>query len=274
MKNNYITKKVTSLILLSVFLLLLPACTERTNPNLNIASESLRKEVFALVSSAENSTIDHSKQYSYIEDIKDGRGYTAGIIRFTSKKGDLLDVVQYYTSLVPNNSLKKYIPALKKVNGTSSHKGLGRKFIKAWKTSAKTKAMIKAQNHILNQQYMDPAIANAKKDHLSPLGQYIYYDALVVHGDGSDSDSFGGIRKTAMSKAKTPSQGGNESHYLYVFLKSREKIMLKEEAHKDLSRLNVQRKFIKEKNWNLKLPLSWTMYGDHYYLTQSELKKL
>lgn len=121
---------------------------------------------------------------------------------------------------------------------------------------------------------MDPAIANAKKDHLSPLGQYIYYDALVVHGDGSDPDSFGGIRKTAMSKAKTPSQGGNESHYLYAFLKSREKIMLKEEAHKDLSRLNVQRKFIKEKNWNLKLPLSWTMYGDHYYLTQSELKKL
>ncbi len=52
--------------------------------------------------------------------------------------------------------------------------------------------MIQAQNHILNKQYMEPAISNAAKDYLSPLGQYIYYDALVVHGDGMDTDSFEG----------------------------------------------------------------------------------
>lgn len=274
MKNNHITKKFISLILTSIFIVSISACTKKTDSSTTIASGNLRKEVFALVSSAENSTLDYSKQYSYIEDIKDGRGYTAGIIGFTSKNGDLFDVVRYYSSLSPNNSLKKYIPALKEVKGTSSHKNLGANFMKAWKQAAKTKTMIKAQNHILNKQYMDPAISNAKKDRLSPLGQYIYYDALVVHGDGNDSDSFGGIRKAALKKAKTPSQGGSESHYLYAFLKAREKIMLKEQAHKDLSRINVQRKFIKEKNWNLNLPLSWTMYGDHYYLTQSKLKKL
>ena len=274
MKNNHFTQNFTSLILLSIFLLFLTACNRRDTSTLTIASGNLRKEVFALVSSAENSTLDYSKQYSYIEDIKDGRGYTAGIIGFTSKNGVLLDVIRYYTSLSPNNSLKKYIPALKKVKGTSSHKGLGINFVKVWKQSSKTSAMIKAQNHVLNKQYMEPAISNAKKDHLSPLGQYIYYDALVVHGDGSDIDSFGGIRKNAIKKAKTPSKGGSESHYLYTFLKVREKVMLKEKAHKNLSRIKVQRKFIKERNWNLTLPLSWTMYGDSYYLDKSKLKKL
>lgn len=51
---------------------------------------------------------------------------------------------------------------------------------------------------------MEPAISNATKDYLSPLGQYIYYDALVVHGDGMDTDSFEETRKAALAKAKTP----------------------------------------------------------------------
>src|SRR6185295_14919320 len=37
-----------------------------------------------LVSSAENSSLDWRAQFSYIEDIGDGRGYTAGIIGFCS----------------------------------------------------------------------------------------------------------------------------------------------------------------------------------------------
>ena len=267
-------KKITFITLISFLLLFLCGCTNKKQPEPNISSGNLRKEVFALVSSAENSTLDYSKQYSYIEDIHDGRGYTAGIIGFTSKNGDLLDVIRYYTRLKPHNPLKKYIPALKQVRSTASHKGLGSNFVKAWKKVGRSTKMIQAQNHILNKQYMDPAISNAEKDHLSPLGQYIYYDALVVHGDGMDPDSFGGIRKTALSKAKAPSQGGSEAHYLYTFLKVRATVMQKEEAHQDLSRINTQRKFIKEEKWDLQLPLTWIMYGDHFYLTKDKLNRL
>ena len=46
----------------------------------DISSGKLREKVFAFVSSAENSSIDYAEQYAYIEDIGDGRGYTAGII--------------------------------------------------------------------------------------------------------------------------------------------------------------------------------------------------
>ena len=80
----------------------------------NISDNNLKKIVFSLVSSAENSTLDYNEQYSYIEDIGDGRGYTAGIIGFTSGTGDLLDVVNEYCKLKKNdNLLKKYIPVLK-----------------------------------------------------------------------------------------------------------------------------------------------------------------
>ncbi len=51
-----------------------------------------KKEIaMRLVSSAENSSLDWRAQYRYIEDIHDGRGYTAGIIGFCSGTGDMLE---------------------------------------------------------------------------------------------------------------------------------------------------------------------------------------
>ncbi|KJY45898.1 chitosanase, partial [Streptomyces sp. NRRL S-444] len=62
-----------------------------------------------IVSSAENSSLDWKAQYKYIEDIDDGRGYTAGIIGFCSGTGDMLDLVEYYTDVKPGNVLAKYL---------------------------------------------------------------------------------------------------------------------------------------------------------------------
>ena len=239
-----------------------------------ISSGELRKEVFALVSSAENSSTDYSKEYDYIEDIGDGRGYTAGIIGFTTGTGDLLEVVERYTKLKPNNQLKKYIPALKKVNGTDSHKGLGKAFEKDWKNATKSEKMIQAQNDILDEQYMNVALRYAKKDGLHPLGQYIYYDALVVHGSGDGHDCFEAIRNAALKQTKAPFNGGNETKFLTAFLDARVPVMKMEEAHSDLSRINTQRKFLKEKNFNLKLPLKWKMYGDSFSLTKAQISKM
>lgn len=232
----------------------------------NISTGELRKEVFALVSSAENSSVDYQEQYRYIEDIGDGRGYTAGIIGFTTGTGDLLDVINRYTELKPDNELKKYIPALEQVNGTDSHEGLGEEFEKDWAEAAQSDEMIEAQNDILDEQYMIPAVEYAVEDGLSPLGQYIYYDALVVHGSGDSEDSFEAIRDEALKKAAAPSAGGNEADYLTAFLDARVPVMKMEEAHSDLSRLDAQRKFLEEGNYNLSLPLEWDMYGEHFSL--------
>lgn len=229
-----------------------------------IKSGQLRDTTFSLVSSAENSTLNYQKQYAYIEDIGDGRGYTAGIIGFTTKNGDLRQVVLRYQKLRPNNELTAYLPALKQDLGTNSHKGLGKSFVKAWKKAASDKKFVQAQNDILNQQYMKPALKAAKKDNLGPLGQYIYYDALVVHGPGNDSDSFGGIRHQARIEARSPIH--NQGAYLRTFLKVRTKVMKKEAAHKDLSRIKVQEQLIQSKNYRLQRPIKWKMYGDSYQL--------
>jgi chitosanase len=229
--------------------------------------EDTRTIFFCLVSSAENSSLNYKAQYAYIEDISDGRGYTAGIIGFTSATGDLLEVVKLYASLKPlNNPLKKYIPSLEKVNGTPSHRGLGKSFVKAWKKASSDTEMIMAQDSILDTMYYNPAFYYAQIDSLSTLGTFIYYDALVVHGPGDDEDSFGGIRKATLSVAHPPSENGDEKQWLESFLKIRTYVMKKEAAHSDLSRIVTQQKFINEKNYNLSLPLYWDMYGDKFTL--------
>ncbi|WUH95839.1 chitosanase [Streptomyces sp. NBC_00433] len=250
-----------------------PAAQHRTSAAAPAATgtglaDSHKKEIaMELVSSAENSSLDWKAQYKYIEDIGDGRGYTAGIIGFCSGTGDMLELVQHYTDLKPGNVLAKYLPALEQVNGTDSHSGLGSAFVSAWKTAAKDTVFQQAQNDERDDVYFNPSVNQAKSDGLGTLGQFIYYDAIVMHGPGNDSVSFGGIRKTAMKKAKTPAQGGNETTYLNAFLDARKAAMKTEDAHDDTSRVDTeQRPFLQAGNLNLDPPLHWKTYGDSYQI--------
>ncbi|MFF3439069.1 chitosanase [Streptosporangium sp. NPDC002721] len=218
-----------------------------------------------LVSSAENSSLNWKAQYKYIEDIKDGRGYTAGIIGFCSGTGDMLDLVERYTRLKPGNVLAKYLPALRKVDGTASHKGLDPNYPKDWATAAKDTVFQQAQNDERDRVYFNPAVDQAKKDGLRALGQFAYYDAIVTHGGGTDPQSFGAIRKNALKKAKPPAQGGDETKYLHAFLDARKVAMRAEEAHEDTSRVDTaQRVFLDKGNLDLNTPLSWKVYGDPF----------
>ena len=183
-----------------------------------------------------------------------------------------MEVVERYAELKPENELEKYIPALKRVNGTDSHDGLGDAFEEDWSEAAQSEEMIQAQNDILNAQYMDTALQYAKEDGLHPLGQYIYYDALVVHVSGDGDDCFEAIRSAALDKEKAPSDGGDETAFLTAFLDARVPVMQMEAAHTDLSRLNAQRKFLSEQNLNLSLPLEWTMYGEEFSLTADSME--
>ena len=223
-----------------------------------------------LVSAAENSSLDWRKQYRYIEyDVEgnphDNRGYTAGLIGFTSKTGDMLEVVQRYERLHPGNALSPFLPALTKVNGSSSQKGLGQPFVTAWQTAARDVLFKRAQMEELNDVYFDPAVEQAQRDGLRELGQFIYYDAIVMHGPGDDADSFGGIRTAAMKNAKLPRDGGDEATYLNAFLDARVAAMKREQAHDDVSRVEtMQRVFVRQENWNLQPPLVFAVYGDQY----------
>ncbi|MFE2078230.1 MULTISPECIES: chitosanase [Streptomyces] len=227
-----------------------------------------KKEIaMKLVSSAENSSLDWKAQYKYIEDIGDGRGYTAGIIGFCSGTGDMLEVVQLYADREPGNVLARYLPALRKVNGSDSHSGLDPDFPADWRKAAQDTVFQQCQNDERDRVYFDPAVSRGKSDGLRALGQFCYYDAIVMHGDGDDPTSFGSIRERALRSARTPAQGGDETAYLNAFLDARVWAMKQEEAHSDTSRVDTeQRVFLRKGNLDLKTPLDWKVYGDSYHI--------
>jgi chitosanase len=227
-----------------------------------------KKEIaMQLVSSAENSSQDWKGQYGYIEDIGDGRGYTAGIIGFCTGCGDLLQVVVRYTKAEPDNGLKSFLPALRAVKGSASHTGLGQPFVDAWKKAAADPAMRGAQDAERDRHYFTPAVGRAKADGLGALGQFIYYDAYVMHGsdDSDGSVGFRTLRERAMREAGTPAQGGDETAYLEAFLDVRVAAISHEPSHADTSRIDTaQRVFLKQGNLDLHTPLKWKVYGDSY----------
>ena len=231
--------------------------------------EPAKKDIaMQLVSSAENSSLDWKAQYAYIEDIGDGRGYTAGIIGFCSGTSDMLELVRAYTMTEPSNSLASYLPALEAVDGTDSHEGLDPGFMDAWREAAADPVFQAAQDTERDTVYFDPAVAQAKADGLHALGQFAYYDAIVMHGPGDSPVSFGGIRAAALAAADPPSEGGDETAYLDAFLDARVVAMETEEAHSDTSRVDTaQRVFLRAGNLNLDLPLEWHVYGDPFSIS-------
>ena len=214
-----------------------------------------------LVSSAENSSLNWRAQYSYIEDIGDGRGYTGGIVGFCSGTSDMLELVRLYTARKPANGLATYLPALRKVDGGASHAGLGTAYVKAWKAAASDAVFRKAQDNLRDKLYFTPAVNRAKADGLQALGQFAYYDAAVMHGyDGMLS-----VRSAALRTAKTPAAGGSEKAYLTAFLNARVSEMRIERAHSDTTRVDTaQRVFLNAGNLTLTTPLAWKVYGDSF----------
>jgi chitosanase len=226
-----------------------------------------KKELAAkIVASAENSTLDWRAQYSYIDDIGDGNGYTAGIVGFCSGTEDMLDLVERYTKTHPGNALEPFLPALRDVNGSDSHEGLDPGFTDAWKAEAEKPDFRKAQDEQRDRFYFEPAVRQAKMDGLSTLGQFIYYDAMVLHGNGTTEHAFYGIRETALTKAKTAAEGGDETAYLNAFLDARRGAMKANPAHRhDISRIDTaEQVFLDRKNMELATPLEWKVYGDPY----------
>ncbi|WP_433084148.1 chitosanase [Dactylosporangium sp. CA-052675] len=228
-------------------------------------SDPQKKDIaMRLVSSAENSTLDWTAQYGYIEDIHDGRGYTGGIVGFCSGTGDMRAVIQRYTEAVPGNKLAKYLPALKRLNGSAAHTGLDPTFTADWKAAAADPAFRAAQDAERDRMYFNPALSQAKQDGLRVLGQFMYYDAIVMHG----ANGLAKLRRAAAAKAAPPARGGDEAAYLEAFLNARVGLMEAEEAHEDESRVeDAQRVFLAARNFDLDPPLRWRVYGDTYEIS-------
>jgi chitosanase len=233
-------------------------------PGKDLDDPAKKDVAMQLVSAAENSTLDWREQFAYIEDIHDGRGYTAGIIGFCSGTGDMLELVEAYTARNPSNVLAKHLPALREVNGSDSHSGLRRRFKHDWAAAAEDPAFQDAQESERDRLYFNPSVRDAKADGLRALGQFAYYDAAVMHGH----DVMLEIRGRATRYVRPPSQGGEEKAFLNAFLDERVVEMNKEEAHTDTTRVDTaQRIFLSHGNLDLDTPLDFEVYGDPFHIS-------
>lgn len=236
----------------------------------DLTDPAKRSRADKFISSAENSTL--TIQYAYIEDIGDGRGYTAGRSGFCSGTGDMLQVIDRYMVLKPsNNPLAKYRPALAAVNGTDSHAGLDPDFPTDWANTANTDQLFRqAQDDITNQLYFTPALDYAQQTGVkSALGQLIFYDTMTMHGDGW-AKGFGAI--LAATTASRPVNGGDEKTFLYDFCAKRKSVMLTAPEWSDTSRIDTGlKKFLDDNKMGLELPLTWTVYGDVFTITTDDV---
>ncbi|MEV1062257.1 chitosanase [Streptomyces sp. NPDC050263] len=242
-----------------------PATSEVRATPPGLAAPGQKELAQQIVASAENGTLNWRSAYAYVEDIGDGQGYTAGLIGFCTGTHDLLTLVERYTRDHPGNALARYLPALRRVDGTDSHAGLDPGFPAAWRTESAVPAFRAAQDKERDHVYFNPAVGRGRSDGLGALGQFVYYDALVFHGPGTGPTSFDGIRARAMRQARTPAQGGDEASYLGAFLDARRSAMLTRHPGIDTSRVDTtQRRFLRDGNLELQPPLQWQMYGETY----------
>ncbi|MFN8282390.1 MAG: chitosanase [Chitinophagales bacterium] len=167
-------------------------------------------------------------QYGYVKNLGDGRGYTAGKAGFTSADGDLLQVVQKYTALVPNNLLVPYLPTLQTLadDGSDDTTAIPN-FPAAWRACTGDPKFIDAQNYVADLLYYEPAIEACTDNGLKlPASLLCIYDCCIQHGDGDDPDGLYAIIDKTNDDCGAAGEDIDELEWMMRFLYNRRKALL------------------------------------------------
>ncbi|KAJ2722907.1 hypothetical protein GGI07_002983 [Coemansia sp. Benny D115] len=158
---------------------------------------------------------DTKFHYDYCENLKDGRGFTAGIAGFCSGTGDGWDVIQEYHRLTGGSDefssmdsyLKKYADS-----GSDSTTGITN-YCKVWEKLGKNDANFrKAQDTIRDRLYVAPV-----EKYINTLGIKLsitkgqLYDTGIEHGTGTDADGLGSLISNTNAAFKSDASGDSGS---------------------------------------------------------------
>lgn len=215
-------------------------------------------------------------QYDYVESLQDGRGFTAGRAGFTSATADMLEVIERYSVISPENGLTAYIPRLKELAKTEggSTKGL-EGLEKRWKKAAKDSIFRKVQDEVVDDYYFNSALKYAKQLGITlPITLLNLYDAAIQHGDGYDADSLSAMIKRATSKVGgTPNKGGDERLWVRTFMDVRRATLLnpanketKQVWSESVGRVDTLIKLYQSGNVMLTAPVTINPWGDDFIL--------
>ena len=214
---------------------------------------------------------DPEIHYDYIDDLDDGRGYTAGRAGFCTACGDLLKLVQRYTERVPGNPLAAFMPELDRLADEHSDdvRGLDG-FEQAWTEAAEDRAFRDTQDDLVDELYFRPAAEIARQHGVrTPLGVLVLYDTAIQHGTSNDRDALAGIaRRTVQAAGGTPGTGVDEMEWLRVFLGIRRDVLLNpsdpstaEVWRASVGRADALRKLIDEGRAQLEPPITINPFG-------------
>ncbi len=217
-------------------------------------------------------------QYDYIENIHDGRGYTAGRAGFTSATCDLLEVLTRYQAIKPGNALEVFIPRLQALclSSDSSVAGL-EQLPAAWLNAASDPVFRQMQDQVVDEYYYEPALEYAQDNGLhTALSLLVLYDSAIQHGDGEDPDGLQAlITQTNQMSGGSPGDGIDERDWLDHFLSVRRNTLLhpsdpetQEAWAESVDRVDALRKILEADNEHLSPPVRIEVWGDIFELPQ------
>ena len=226
--------------------------------------------IAAMISVFENGTPEI--QYAYIENLDDGRGYTAGRAGFCTGCGDLLTVVQGYTAQVPDNPLAEIPPdAHPARRGVRRlHQGLDG-FERAWRSAADDPVFRQVQDRVTDDLYGAPARKFAADNGVrSALGLAILVDTAIQQGTDNDPDGLPAmVRKTNAEVGGTPASGVDETTWLQGFLDTRRNTLENPSSSdtgevwsESVGRVDALRALLDAGNLDLTTPFTINPFGD------------
>ncbi|KAJ2099225.1 hypothetical protein GGI09_002897 [Coemansia sp. S100] len=158
---------------------------------------------------------DTAFHYEYCEDLKDGRGFTAGIAGFCSGTSDAWEVIQLYHTLTGGkDDMSQFDATMAKYaeSGSDSTSGLSN-YCEVWKKLGTGDAKFRqAQDTIRDKMYFAPAMAQAKTLGLkTSIAQAQLYDTAIEHGAGDDADGLISLIKRTNEKVTADVAGTSNS---------------------------------------------------------------
>lgn len=213
-----------------------------------------------LVSIAENSSTDWQKQINYIENINDGRGYTISIVGFCTGTGDFIQVLQEIQKIDSKHPLVKFIPLVQKVDGSSSVKGLEGLPAAMKSIGINDPVFNEAMWIIIKKLYWGPALEYCKKHNLiTNLSKYIAYDTYLNFGQWDYNKKY--------NLDTIPNS--DETTFLKTFLEYKQKTIEADSSlgDKKNNRVDMQKKLLNDKNFELSLPMTVSCYGDTFTIS-------
>ncbi|KAJ2356785.1 hypothetical protein IWW50_002382 [Coemansia erecta] len=158
---------------------------------------------------------DTDFHYDYCEDIKDGRGFTAGIAGFCTATGDAWELIQEYHKLTGgNDDFSPMDAVLAKYAASDNESTVGLEdYCKVWANLGKTDTKFQSlQDSLRDKLYFTPSQVLADQVGLKfDVSRGELYDTGLEHGTGDGPDDLGALIKDTSATFTADATGDSGS---------------------------------------------------------------